>query len=290
MATTNPISSVLIIANYQKPEAEPLARSIGEFLISRNVTPEIFGFSGKAEIRCERPYDLAVTLGGDGTVLFAARSLAPLGIPILPVNLGNFGFITETSVDDLFSDLSLAIEGRLDLGHRLMLEFELLRSDGSGAFVSGESGLALNDVVVSGSGISKLVHLMVHLDKTEHIEYRADGIIFSTSTGSTAYSAAAGGPILHPEMEALILNPICPFTLSHRPLVLPAHVGLLVEILPNQRTTLTLTVDGQINFDVMPGDRIRIRRAENPVRILYSGKRSFYEVLRAKLSWAGGPE
>jgi NAD+ kinase len=129
------------------------------------------------------------------------------------VNLGNFGFITETSVGDVFSDLQQALAGELISGHRLMLEFVLERPGADGDFVELVSGLALNDVVISGSGISKLVNLMVHLDTTEHIEYRADGIIFSTSTGSTAYSAAAGGPILHPEMEALILNPICPFTL-----------------------------------------------------------------------------
>jgi NAD+ kinase len=290
MGDESQIASVLIIANYQKPEAEPLAKRISSFLSDRGIEVDVFGFSGRAEIRCDRLYDLALTLGGDGTVLFAARSLAPLGIPILPVNLGNFGFITETSVGDVFSDLQQALAGELISGHRLMLEFVLERPGAYGDFVELVSGLALNDVVISGSGISKLVNLMVHLDTTEHIEYRADGIIFSTSTGSTAYSAAAGGPILHPEMEALILNPICPFTLSHRPLVLPAHAGLRVEILPDQRTSLNLTVDGQLDYDVAPGDQLRIKRAERPVNILYSGKRSFYEVLRAKLNWAGGPE
>ncbi len=287
---SNGLRNVLIIANYQKTEAEPLALRIRDFLEERNIASDIFGFSGKAELNCNKPYELAITLGGDGTVLFAARSLAPLGIPILPVNLGNFGFITETSVGELFTDLEKAVRDELGKGTRLMLEFIHERPDSQGTFRALKQGIALNDVVISGSGISKLVHLMVHLDRSEHIEYRADGIIFSTSTGSTAYSAAAGGPIVHPEMEALILNPICPFTLSHRPLVLPAHALMRVEILEQQRTSLTLTVDGQLNYELLPGDQLRIKKSAQPVTLLYSGTRSFYEVLRAKLNWSGGPE
>lgn len=284
------VTRVLIIANYHKAEAEPLALKIKAFLKERDVHCDIFGFSGHAEIHCESNYDLALTLGGDGTVLFAARSLAPLDIPILPVNLGNFGFITETSKNEIFLDLQKALDGKLAMGSRLMLETVLLRSESEGEPKEIYRGSALNDVVISGSGISKLVKLMVHLDGTEHIEYRADGIILSTSTGSTAYSAAAGGPILHPEIDALILNPICPFTLSHRPLVLPAHAELRVEVLEDQRTSLTLTVDGQLSQELLPGDQLKISRAERSVNILYSGNRSFYEVLRAKLNWAGGPE
>lgn len=283
------IEEVLIIANYQKPEAKPLARSIQIFLEEKGIRSEVFGFSGKADLVCERNYDLAITLGGDGTVLFASRVLAPLNIPILPVNLGNFGFITEVSKDDWQKDLSRVLRGEVNLGSRMMLSFTLIKS-AAGSSSEEIRGRAMNDVVISGSGISKLVNLMVHLDESEHIEYKADGIIFSTSTGSTAYSAAAGGPILHPEMNAIILNPICPFTLSHRPLVLPSESNLRVEISGEQRTELILTVDGQVSYSLKSGDELFISQASNAARILYSGSRSFYEVLRAKLSWTGGPE
>ncbi|WP_041401233.1 NAD(+)/NADH kinase [Salinispira pacifica] len=283
------IEEVLIVANYQKPEAKPLSHSIQIFLEEKGVKSEVFGFSGKADLVCERNYDLAITLGGDGTVLFASRILAPLNIPILPINLGNFGFITEVSKDDWQNDLERVLKGEVNLGSRMMLSFNL-KNDASKRGGEELCGRAMNDVVISGSGISKLVNLMVHLDESEHIEYKADGIIFSTSTGSTAYSAAAGGPILHPEMNAIILNPICPFTLSHRPLVLPSESELRVEIAEDQRTELTLTVDGQLSYPLKSGDELFIRKASSAARILYSGSRSFYEVLRAKLSWTGGPE
>lgn len=284
------VRNLLIIANYQKPDAQDLAEKIERYVRDRGIECDIFGFSGPSEISCAQKYDLALTLGGDGTVLFAARTLGPLGIPILPVNLGNFGFITETGVDELFSDLDKALGGKLKVGKRLMLEFCLSRGEEDTGCEDIFHGIGLNDVVFAGTGISKLVHLLVRIDETDRIQYRADGIIVSTSTGSTAYSAAAGGPILHPEMEALILNPICPFTLSHRPLVLPPSVEIEVEVADDQRTALGLTIDGQLSHELAPGDKVRIRRASKPVYILYSGKRSFFDVLRAKLNWSGTPE
>ncbi len=284
------IRKVLIIANYQKTEAQPLALRIESFLEASGCSADIFSFSGKADLEISSDYDLAITLGGDGTVLFAARVLAVLGIPVLPVNLGNFGFITEVSKDDWVEDLERILSGQGELGHRMMLEFSLSRPDDSDGYHFLVRGCALNDVVISGSGISKLINLGVHLDKIEHIEYRADGIIFSTATGSTAYSAAAGGPILHPEMDAIILNPICPFTLSHRPLVLPSTAEIDVDILQQQRTSLTLTVDGQLSYELQPRDRLRIHSAGFKADIMHSRNRSFYEVLRAKLNWSGGPE
>jgi NAD+ kinase len=283
------VKSVLIIANFQKKEAQQLAAAIEGYLNGRNITVRVFGFSGQAEISIQDPYDLVITLGGDGTVLFAARTVASFGIPILPVNLGNFGFITEVSKDEWRVDLDRAIAGDIKTGRRMMLEYSLSRGNEDTQYELSR-GNALNDVVLSGSGISKLINLMVHIDHREHIEYRADGIILSTATGSTAYSAAAGGPILHPEMEAIILNPICPFTLSHRPLVLPSGVEMQVEVLEQQRTEVTLTVDGQLSYQLKPADMLHVRAAAEPAKILYSGSRSFYEVLRAKLSWTGGPE
>ena len=279
------IKTVLIIANCQKTEARPLAEEIHNFLAERDVHADIFTFPLQEIPQFGQGYDLAITLGGDGTVLSAARLVAPMGIPLFSINVGTFGFITAFNKHDWQSDLAKVLEGNASLIERLMLTFFLKGMEGE-----DQTGQAMNDVVISGSGISKLIKLVVHIDDSERIEYRADGIIFSTPTGSTAYSAAAGGPILHPEMAAIILNPICPFTLSHRPLVLPATASLKIEILPQPRTDLMLTVDGQRTYALAAGDELVIGQSNTPAKMVYSGDRNFYEVLRAKLNWAGGPE
>ena len=148
----------------------------------------------------------------------------------------------------------------------------------------------LNDGVVCSAGISKIVRLHLSLTDTELGDYRADGIIVSTPTGSTAYSAAAGGPILDPEMEAMIINPICPFTLSNRPIVVPGEEKVYIEIKSIQRTEVILTIDGQSTFPLLPEDCIEVKRAEKKALIIRSDKRNFYEVLRSKLKWSGGPD
>ncbi len=281
------IEKVLIIANPQKAEAEDLAKEMQMFLRGRNVHADISEFStqfssyGNLDIHSD--YNLVITLGGDGTVLSAARKVAPT--PIFPINLGNVGFMTEVKKEAWQSDLEHILAGEIRTVERHMLSFSLIRNGRI-----NRTGDALNDVVVSASGISKLLNLTVHIDDVERIEYRADGIIFSTSTGSTAYSAAAGGPILHPDLAAIILNPICPFTLSHRPLVLPASAKLRVEIQSWQRTDLMLSVDGQESYELLPGDELGISSSETSAKMLYSRNRNFYEVLRSKLNWAGGSE
>ena len=180
---------------------------------------------------------------------------------------------------------SPAFEGGSEFGDRLMIQGRVRRA-GKEEFRT----LALNDAVISGAGISKILSLTAYLSRTTIGRYRADGMIVATPTGSTAYSAAAGGPILHPEIDAMILNPICPFTLSHRPLVLPGGETVRILVDPQQRTEVILTLDGQIDFPLKPEDEVLIERAEKPARIFYSKKRNFYEVLRTKLNWAGGPD
>ncbi|NCN04260.1 MAG: NAD(+)/NADH kinase [Spirochaetales bacterium] len=277
--------SVLIIANCQKPETSGLATQIEEYLENRSVFVQAFSFQGKATLPDYQGLDLAITLGGDGTVLFAARSLATKGVPILPVNLGNFGFITEVAKDEWAEDLESFLDGSSLGGRRLMAQVKVFRK----TFQKFES-VCLNDAVISGAGISKIISLSAFLTNTEIGKYRADGIIVATPTGSTAYSAAAGGPILHPEIDALILNPICPFTLSHRPLVLPGGEKIRIVIDRAQRTQLMLTLDGQLEYPLEPEDEVIVTRAENPAIIVNSRKRNFYEVLRTKLNWSGGPD
>ena len=278
-------ATVLIIANCEKPKAQMLAEQIQSFLNSKDISSYLFTFQGKAKLPKFAQVQLAITLGGDGTVLFAARALAPQGIPILPVNLGNFGFITEVSQNEWQEALEAYFHGTSTFGHRILAKVEVYRRF-SLLFESNY----LNDAVISGAGISKILSLSASLSETEIGKYRADGIIISTPTGSTAYSAAAGGPILHPEMNALILNPICPFTLSHRPLVISGDEKITITIDPIQRTQVILTLDGQLEYPLMPSDEIRISKASDGIKILNSQQRNFYEVLRSKLNWSGGPD
>ncbi|MFP4536280.1 MAG: NAD(+)/NADH kinase [Spirochaetaceae bacterium] len=279
------IGSVLIIANTGKPDARELAEEIERYLIAEGVRTVVFAFDGiPVTAPPEKEFDLAISLGGDGTVLFASRILSSHTVPILPINLGDFGFITEVTRNEWRDAYLKFKEGKIEAGQRLILEVSIFRKGASIATFVG-----LNDAVISAGGISKIVNLSVHLGDQFIGSYRADGIIVATPTGSTAYSAAAGGPILHPEMEAMILNPICPHTLSHRPLVIPSDEIVKVEVSERQRTQVVLTVDGQSLTPLEPFDQVIIKKMDERAAIVRSHRRTFYEVLRTKLNWSGGP-
>lgn len=228
--------------------------------------------------------DLAVSLGGDGTLLQCARLLAGSDVPILPVNLGTVGFITEVPAAEWRQAYRAYATGASGLSTRIMVNAGVARAGTEVARIDG-----LNDVVISAHGGSKIVRLRVRLAGTWVANYRADGMIFATPTGSTAYSMAAGGPILHPEMAAFVITPICPFTLANRPLLIPADEPVLVEVEPGQRTEISLTVDGVEVVPLQPGDRVALSRSVHRTHIIRSGERNFYQVLRSKLDWAGEP-
>ena len=228
--------------------------------------------------------DLAVTLGGDGTLLYSAPALAARRIPILAVNIGQVGFLTEVSRDEWAEAFEQYRSGRVGVSDRIMLRCQVTRGHRE-AFV----GEGLNDAVITTKGISRLIHLELYLAGSHAGRYRADGVIVSTPTGSTAYSMAAGGPILHPEMEAFLVVPICPYTLSDRPLVVPAHEAIEIEVEESRRAEVILTMDGQRAFPLEPGDRVRYSMGREKCAIIRSDKRNFYEVLRSKLNWAGEP-
>ncbi len=279
------VRRVLIVANYTKPHADELAEEMRQKLESLGIQVVVFGFRGLPARPQIDGFDLAISLGGDGTVLYSARLLSSLRIPILAVNLGDFGFITEVTADEWWDAFEAFREGRLEAGARIILRIEVWRRG-----VSVANFMGVNDVVISSSAISKIVRLTVHLSRETLGRYRADGIIVASPTGSTAYSAAAGGPILHPEMEAMIINPICPFTLSHRPLVVDASERIRIEVEHEQRTEVILTADGQTVFPLQPGDEVCVCCSGERAHIIRSDKRSFYEVLRSKLNWSGGPD
>jgi NAD+ kinase len=278
------IRKVLLVINSRKDDVQSVVASIRELTQERGIQMVTLDFSNHASTEDLSGVDLAISLGGDGTLLSCARMLAAREVPILAVNMGEFGFITEVSKTELKDTWEKFLQGRLGVSQRLMLSVEVQRQGASSV-----SFLGLNEAVIGIKGISRMIRLKIFMSDTYMGRYRADGVIVATPTGSTAYSMAAGGPILHPEMEAFILTPICPFTLSNRPTVVPADEILRVEVEEPQKVEAVLTIDGQESFLLQPRDCILIRRAPYKARIVHTDRRSFYEVLRTKLNWAGEP-
>jgi NAD+ kinase len=287
---------VLLFVNKSKPEASELAGEIEKELKRRRIVSRSWFFErgvrkdgGPLRIDFDDdPWDLAVSLGGDGTVLYTARAASPRGIPIMPVNLGTLGFIADIRREEWAEALDKWIAGETLVSRRLMLEVKVERQ---GREVLKTYGL--NDAVISASGIARLIRLTLLSETlsanefTRLMQYRSDGLIAATPTGSTAYSMAAGGPILDPEIEGIIVNPICPFTLSNRPILFPPREGVIIEVEKEQRSGVLLTVDGQETEELLPGDRVSMREAPFKALLIGSGRKAFYRALRNKLSWSG---
>ncbi len=278
------IRKVLTVINSRKDDVQSVVRSIQDLARTRGMETVSLDFSNHVDRVDLTNVDLAISLGGDGTLLSCARMLADKDVPILAVNMGDFGFITEVPKSELVDTWTRFLDGRLGVSRRLMLSVEVMREGRQVA-----SFVGLNEAVIGIKGISRMIRLKIFLSDTYMGRYRADGVIIATPTGSTAYSMAAGGPILHPEMEAFILTPICPFTLSNRPTVVPATEMLRVEVEEPQKVETVLTIDGQESFPLLPRDCIAIRRASHKALIVHTDKRTFYEVLRTKLNWSGEP-
>ena len=271
--------SAVLFVNLHKNNADEMSIQIKAELEKRGIETVIFSFDGKPVKPPAGNWDIAFSLGGDGTVLYTARSLAPLGVPILPINLGTLGFIAEVNREDWLDVFQKWEKGEIPISSRCLLDVSVERD--SKIIMKN---ICLNDAVVSGSGIAKLIRLDVHIDSSTALgSFRCDGLIISTPTGSTAYSMAAGGPILAPEMEAVILNPICPFTLSNRPFVLPSRQTLSVTVTPEQRSDVLLTIDGQDSFNLQCNDRVIIQQAPYCALLIFAGKHSYYSALRNKL-------
>jgi NAD+ kinase len=287
------VKRALLFVNLHKKDAGALADNIGAELESRGVRACFFSFGKGESLVPGDSYDVAFTLGGDGTVLYAARAMASRGVPVIPVNLGTFGFIATVQPDNWKMVLEQWEAGSALVSRRFMLEVAVERQGKQMAL-----GPCLNDVVISALGIAKIIRLSVESvvpppgdgQGGEFLrlgEYRSDGLIIATPTGSTAYSVASGGPILEPEMEAIIINPICPFTLSNRPIVLSPREMVIVTVEEEQRSGVLLTIDGQVTEALEPGDRIHVREAPFSAMLVASGRRAFYEALRTKLAWSG---
>ena len=230
--------------------------------------------------RAELPsqVDLLLVLGGDGTLLSMARLVGGLAVPILGVNLGGLGFLTALTVDELFPALEAYLAGGLVIEERMMLAATVLREGERLA-----EYVALNDMVITKSAMSRIIRLEVGVDGQLATAYRADGLIISTPTGSTAYCLSAGGPIVFPTMDAMVLTPICSHTLTNRPIVLPADQRIEVRLLTDQ--DVMLTADGQVGFALKPLDVVEVRRAPSRIRLLRVPQKHFFSVLRTKLKW-----
>jgi NAD+ kinase len=277
-----------IVARRDRAEAHEVTRGLVQWLTAHGrevvLDTETAGALGLPGVTvAERQalpgkVDLIVVLGGDGTLLSVARLVDGLGVPILGVNLGGLGFLTATTLEALFPTLEAVLRGEYEAEERLVLVAELMRG---GTRVTEH--LALNDVVVAKGALGRLIDLDVRADGEPMTAYRADGLIIATPTGSTAYNLSAAGPILFPTMDAVVMTPIAPHTLSNRPIVLPGAQRIDVTLRGDQEVMLTM--DGQVGVPLRERDTVQVGKASARIRLLRFDQRDFFSVLRTKLKW-----
>ena len=279
-----PLKRVMIVCKPRQPQALPMVRSIVRQIEDRGLEVQFDAATARALRRRRRrsaaPADLYLDLGGAGTLLSVARSIARRPRPILGINLGGrLGFLAEIGPEETEEVLDDVLAGRFDLEHRMALDVTLSR--GRRTIVRQR---VLNDVVINKSALARIIDLDLSLDGQFVTVYRADGLIVSTPTGSTAYSLSAGGPLIQPDMAAILISPICPHTLTMRPLVVPedARVGIALR---TGGSEVYLTLDGQVGHSLRVGDRLVVRRSSDPVLMVRTGRRKHYEVLCRKLHW-----
>jgi len=222
--------------------------------------------------------DLLIVLGGDGTLLSAARAVAGYDVPIFAVNLGHLGFLTSIRVEELYPELERALRGEHRIGRRRMVDCELVRD---GETIGAYS--ALNDVVIAKSELARMIDLDTHVDNHFVAAYKADGLIISTPTGSTAYSLSAGGPVIFPSVNCFCITPICPHMLTNRPVIVPD--SSVINILNHGEDGTYLTIDGQVGEPLSKGDRVVCRSSPKTIQLIRPPKMLFFDVLREKLKW-----
>lgn len=225
--------------------------------------------------------DMIIVVGGDGTLLSVARDIGASRTPILGVNMGSLGFLTEIPLSELYPAIEGILQGRHVLCRRMRLTAEIIR--GTSVLARHE---ALNEVVVNKSALARVLDINVDINGRFMTTFKADGLIVSTPTGSTAYSLSAGGPIVDPALGAMILSPICPHTLTNRPVVVPDRSRVLLGLAENHGDVY-VTIDGQVGSPFLPGNKVRIRKSRNPLRLIQFPGKDNFEVLRQKLKWGG---
>lgn len=292
--TKSVIKSVGVVVKPQHAEAWQTAVELAAWLDERGITTvgeplsqsEKFAgninFCDISTIESERineDVDLLIVLGGDGTMIATARIVGDRDIPVLGINYGSLGYLTEFRIEEMFAALEEILSGGFELDRRVALRVEHLR----GAEILS-SNRVLNDVVINKAALARIIEIETTFDSMFVNSFRADGLIVATPTGSTAYNLSAGGPIVFPTMDALILTPICPFTLSNRPIVVPDTAVVELQLkTPDEQVALTL--DGQVGYDLRANDIVRIRKSKNTFNLVQPHNRNYFDVLRDKLKW-----
>jgi NAD+ kinase len=288
----NKISTAGIISKPRSERAAIVAPALVKWLAERGVGVRCdvetaaflesgpFPLNGLPREAVSEGAQLLIVLGGDGTLLSAARALKGRDIPLFAVNLGNLGFLTAITTEKLYPQLERVLAGEYEVSRRRMLHTELWRA---GQCICTYE--ALNDITLAKADIARIIDLQVQVDDHLMCLYRADGLIIATPTGSTAYSLSAGGPIMVPGVAALCITPICPHTLTNRPMIVPDEAVIQIRISSDKTTYLT--VDGQVGEELQKGDRVTCRRSEHAVQLIRAGGVGFFDVLREKLQWGG---
>ena len=287
------IRRVGVLVKPHQPEAVRTVCRLLEWLAARGLTlvatpraePERVERETRRALEVVEPeelaarVDLVVVLGGDGTMIAAARLLDSREVPVLGINYGSLGYLTEVRVDEMLPALEAVLAGDYRVDHRVMLAAELWR--GAERLLRNR---VLNDVVISKSALARIIEIETKIGGQFVNRFRADGLIVSTPTGSTAYNLSAGGPIVYPSMNAVVITPICPHTLSNRPLVVPDDVEIELS-LQTPREEVALTLDGQVGYRLEAGDRVAISKAHTTFNLVQPLHRNYFEVLRGKLKW-----
>ena len=284
------LDSVGLIMNYKKEKTRETACRIIDWLNSKKVKVYIEGNKGKEigkeELNCPtekflKNVDLIISLGGDGTLLRAARLVAAEDIPVFGVNLGGLGFLTQIGIDDLEKSLEKLYRERYFLDERMMLNCTVKRRE-----EEIKKFTALNDVVIGKGAFARIISLATYVNNDYVITYSADGLVVSTSTGSTAYSLSAGGPIVNPGINSIMLTPICPHTLSARPFIIGENDQVKIKLESSEEKVM-VTIDGQEGFVLKSKDEVIIKKSDHKAQLITFKEKSFYAILREKLRWSG---
>lgn len=287
------IKRIGVVVKPHRPEALETLCKLTEWLTARGVTlvgaPAVDRERIEHETGCvieviaeeELPQkvDLILVLGGDGTMIATARMLGDCEVPVIGVNYGGLGYLAEFRIDELFTALESILAGDYKLEQRVMLAVELRRGD---ELVT--KNRVLNDVVMNKSALARIIHIETYLNDQFVNSFRADGLIVSTPTGSTAYNLSAGGPIIFPTMNTVVITPICPFTLSNRPIVVPDDSVIEIRLM-TEKEDVALTLDGQVGFPIQARDRVIIRKSNTTFNLVQPKNRNYFDLLRDKLRW-----
>lgn len=278
------MKKALVIINVSKTESMKLSDQIAAFLKTKGILTDTFVFDGFSPDSNIKGYDFVITLGGDGTVLFAARNTVHNPVPIFPVNFGQFGFIASVQPEEWQEELEKFLGGQSCVVERSMANVRIIHND-----EEIYCGNGLNDVVICAKSAATTISLDVYYEMQLLCKLKGDGLIVGTPTGSTAYSAAAGGPILDPSLNAFVLTPINSFSLSSRPIVLNQDGLVSIKISESRADGINLKIDGAKNMELTVGDTVLIKQFDKKVQLVNCTAEKFYTALRSKLNWSGGP-